>query len=165
MRALPLPLVVVLVASGCGDSTPAQQPPTDVRKCGELEGVEPVEPVVVGEFPLPAFWEEVGSCPIIDPVPCTSPIAEYSSLCGSECTPQVAAGSDGDAWLVGCAWTHRGLPCGGPDYNEDHCVIDPLDGRAYWIHVDECDPVFLPMWLCWSPCDGDREEEPAEWCP
>jgi hypothetical protein len=162
MRALPLLLVLLVALSGCGDSTTAPERPETVRKCGELEGVQPVEPSIIGQFPIPSGPDEVGGCPIIQPVPCTKPIAEYVSLCG-ECAPQVAAGSEGDAWLVGCAW--RSGFCGGLDYSEDFCVVDPQDGQTYWIHVTECSPAFLPMAACWSPCEGEREEEPAEWCP
>ena len=163
MRALFL-LVLGVFLSGCGESPSATQRPEVVRQCGELEGVEPVDPVIVGEYPI--FLGEGGmdSCPIITPVPCTKPVAEYVDLCGAECTPKTAAGADGDAWLVGCAWTMRGTPCGGPDYNEDHCVVDPNTDRTYWIHVNECDSVFLPMWLCWSDCGEERIEPPAEWC-
>jgi hypothetical protein len=113
MRALFL-LELGVFLSGCGESPSATQRPEVVRQCGELEGVEPVDPVIVGEYPI--FLGEGGmdSCPIITPVPCTKPVAEYVDLCGAECTPKTAAGADGDAWLVGCAWTMRGTPCGGP---------------------------------------------------
>ena len=65
----------------CSDSTTRNdlpQPPAGpFRSCGELDGVEPVEPVVVGKG---AF-----DCPIFAPVPCTEPKDGYNSFCGEGC--------------------------------------------------------------------------------
>jgi len=147
MRALLLAFAcLALLTLGCNDSGPQGFPPK-VRACGELEGVEPVEPMVVGEDYL--------GCPVFAPVPCTKEVVEYDSLCGDVCSPAVAAKQDGDAWLVGCE-TRPGVGCVG-DYQEDFCGIDPFEGETYWWSVNECDPFFIYFFDCWESCDGGDE--------
>lgn len=165
MRCLFWAVVLLLAAAGCGESE-APGPPELVRKCGELDGVEPVEPVVVGQYPIGLGRDETGSCPMFAPVPCTEPVNEYASLCGTECVPQTAQSSDGDTWLVGCAWAMRGMPCGGLDFELVACGRDPYSNAGYWFEFRECEPAFLPFWYCWPTCnDRDTLNEPQEWCP
>jgi hypothetical protein len=164
MRVLFL-LVLGVFLSGCGESDSAPQRPESVRKCGELDGVEPVEPVVSGAYPID-WGDEALSCPMFAPVPCTEPLIEYSSLCGSECVPQTAEGADGDTWLVGCAWARRGVPTTGFDFHLVQCSHDPYEGREYWLEFFESSAPFLPLAYCWPTCeDGKPLNEPAEWCP
>ena len=100
--------------------------PEQRREWGELDGVQPVEPVVVGEHPL-SFGLE-GSCPIIEPVPCTSPLDDYASLCGPDCWPATATHRNGDEWLIGCEHSLR-VPCADLDYMpKPKCYRDPSDG-------------------------------------
>ena len=150
----------------CGEDASHPQRPEAVRKCGELDGVEPVAPVIVGEYPIELGRDETGSCPMFAPVPCTEPLSEYASLCGTECAPQTAEGTDGDTWLVGCAWALRGFPCVGFDFELVTCSRDPYSNDPYWFVFTECKPVFLPFSFCWPTCDdGETPNEPAEWCP
>lgn len=171
MRALILLSSVWALLAACGDNSGLKQPPEVVRKCGELEGVEPVEVVVIGSYPIDLGLGETGSCPMFAPVPCTRPIREYSALCGEECVPQTGTHPNGDTWLVGCAWTMRGMGCTGPDFHVVQCGLDPHRGEPYWLSFRECQPAFLPASYCWEGCDGAEwlwddpiEVEPAEWC-
>jgi hypothetical protein len=99
--------------------------------------------------------EDYLGCPVFAPVPCTKPVAEYDSLCGTDCTPAIAAKQDGDAWLVGCE-TRPGVGCAG-DYQERFCGIDPFEGETYWWSVNECDPFFIYFFDCWESCNGGGE--------
>jgi hypothetical protein len=137
-----------------------------VRKCGELEGVIPLDPIVLGHYPIELARDETGSCPMFAPVPCTKPLSEYASVCGAECVPQTAEGSDGDTWLVGCARSTRGMGCSGPDFHLVQCSHDPYEGEAFWFEIFECRPPFVPLWFCWPTCDdGETINEPLAWCP
>ena len=165
MPALSL-LALVAFLAGCGASSSTPQRPEIVRQCGELEGVEPVDPVIVGSYPVPTASGGTADCPMFAPVPCTSPKAEYVPLCGEECFPQTAEGADGDTWVVGCAWRMRGIPTSGADWHHVQCSYDPYDGGEYWFEFFESSPVFAPVWQCWVTCDdGEPYNEPAEWCP
>lgn len=160
-------LLVALSATlvACGDNSDPAQPPEVIRKCGGLEGVDPVEPVVVGQYPIELARGEMGSCPMLAPVPCTRPIEDYLTVCGERCLPTTAVNPDGDTWLVGCAVNTRGMPCGGPDFHRVECGRDPYNSNAYWFEFRECQHPFVPFWFCWPPCDGDPYNEPEEWCP
>jgi hypothetical protein len=148
-----MPLAVLVLSwcvlfVGCSDAG-TQGPPKRVRSCGELVGVAPVEPVVLGQ--------DYFGCAVFAPVPCTKPVTEYSSLCGSDCGPAIAAKEDGDAWLVGCETRGPTVGCGGPDYREVICGVDPFENEVYWWAVNECDPFFVYYLDCWESCNEDHE--------
>ena len=156
MRALPFALACLLLLASCGDST-AQQAPRRVRSCGELEDVEPIEPVVIGE--------DVLGCPIFAPVPCTEPRAEYGAICGANCSPATATSADGDEWLLGCAGYPPFAGCGDLEYEPvTKCYVDPFAGNAFWYTFAGCNsPTFVSV-ICWSPCN-ENEEAPPDACP
>ena len=149
MRAFPLLLLLLVTSVSCAnDSGAARQAPEHLRYCGELDGVEPVEPVIVGE-------DAVG-CPVFAPVPCTKSIGEYEQVCGLDCGPYTGTSPEGDSWLVGCARKPGFVGCGGPDLSLDLCGIDPFEGRELWFHITECQWPFAYFWDCWESCDGSR---------
>ncbi|MDH3652898.1 MAG: hypothetical protein OEN21_01390 [Myxococcales bacterium] len=163
MRLAFLVLSFNLLVAGCGSSRNSNQAPKQQRGCGELDGVEPVEPVVVGEHPLSLGLE--GSCPIFEPVPCTSSLDDYASLCGPDCWPATGTHSSGDEWLIGCEYSLR-APCADLDYvPEPKCYQDPFDGDEYWYTYPSC-PIILEALFCWTPCDPERRwPDPPEYCP
>lgn len=145
----------LLVVAGCGDGSPsheAPKAPERLRSCGELEGIDLVEPVVTG----------VGSygCPIFDPVPCTQPRDAYEDLCGDDCSFGTATHSNGDEWAVGCA---PRLLCA--DLDSDPFVLcheDPASGdRLFYDSGGTCFPIYEGLWCSWPPCD---EELPPGAC-
>jgi hypothetical protein len=148
MRALAFLLAGSVALGACGGDAGSTQPPKQLRACGHLEGVESVEPVVVGADFL--------GCPVFAPVPCTKEVAEYDSLCGSDCSPAIGTKADGDAWLLGCETRGPAAGCGGPDFHETYCGIDPFEGVPYWWGLNECDPFFIYFLDCWEPCDESR---------
>jgi hypothetical protein len=80
---------------------------------------------------------------------------------GVRCAPWSATKTDGNSWLLSCAWT---LPvCGGPDYKALECGIDPFRGEQYWFWENECDPIPLYYYDCWTTCDGQREPTEINW--
>jgi hypothetical protein len=148
-------ILFLFVVAGCGDgSSPSQAPrvPEQLRSCGELEGIDLVEPVVTGVG--------VYGCPIFDPVPCTQPRDAYEGLCGDGCNFGTATHSNGDEWAVGCA---PRLPCGGPDSNPFVlCHEDPASGdRLFYGSGGMCPPLYEGLWCSWPPCD---EELPSGAC-
>lgn len=159
---LPLALASLLLLSGCGDSPPAQEEaPKRTRRCGELDGVEPVEPTVLG-------GDEFG-CPIIEPVPCTRPRHEHEWACGSDCKTATAFRSDGDEWVLGCVGGSLNLPDGGADPEPDPpplCLLDPIDGERWVFNID-CDlgNFLFAARLCWPPCNTYTEEALEMFCP
>jgi hypothetical protein len=149
---------LVLLALACGDDSPYwTQAPKDRRSCGELDGVDPVPPVVVGE-------DDFG-CPIFAPVPCTEPWESYHSLCGEGCRPRSAFSDEGDAWLIGCSAFIDVAACNDlepPD--QPLCVLDPFEGKPYWYFFSgSCSYVFIPL-QCWDACDPDDETMPYGEC-
>ncbi|MFW2386912.1 MAG: hypothetical protein ACN4G0_01140 [Polyangiales bacterium] len=122
----------------------------------------PVEPVVVGEHPLSLGLE--GSCPIIEPVPCTSPIDAYDALCGPDCWPATATNENGDEWLIGCEYSLM-APCADLEYvREAKCYIDPYQGERYWYTYPGC-PLVLEALFCFTPCDPEPYwPDPPDFC-
>jgi hypothetical protein len=150
MRVLLLFLASMLAVVGCNDARNEQREPEApalLRKCGELDGVEPVAPLLLGK-------DRVG-CPVFAPVPCTKPLAEYELVCGSDCGPRTATSVDGDAWFVGCTWQGPPDGCSGPDYELVWCSIDPFEGEEFWLTFRECQDPFVYYWDCWTTCDGE----------
>lgn len=90
-----LAFTCLLLLCGCGDTGAEPEAPKQVRLCGDLVGVEPVEPTVIGE-------DEYG-CPVFQPVPCTRPRHEQEWACGPDCRTATAFDSEGDEWVMGCA--------------------------------------------------------------
>jgi len=163
MRALLIAFSCLgLLALGCNDGG-SQGPPAKLRACGELEGVEPVEPVVIGEHPLENGLE--GSCPIFEPVPCTSAIDAYDSLCGPDCWPATATKENGDEWLIGCEYSLM-TPCADLEYvSKPECYRDPFNGDQYWYTYPGC-PSILEALFCWTRCNPDqRWPAPPDYCP
>ena len=163
MRALRLAFSCLgLLSLGCNDTEP-QGFPTNVRACGELDGVAPVEPMVVGEHPQ--LFGLDGSCPIFEPVPCTSELDAYDALCGPDCWPATATHRNGDEWLIGCEY-NLPTPCGQLDYvPQPECYRDPFVGEEFWYTYPSC-PIVLEAIFCWTPCTPDeRWPDPPEYCP
>lgn len=156
-------LTTLLVACG-GDSDTVPRSEV-VRLCGELDGVEPVDPVVVGQYPVERAGGGTGSCPMFAPIPCTRPFADYIAVCGDGCQPTTAVTPDGDTWLVGCNVDLTGVGCSDPDFESVECARDPYEGNPYWFTFRECLHPFLPYSACWRGCDGAPLGESAGWCP
>ncbi|MDH3728738.1 MAG: hypothetical protein OER77_14500 [Myxococcales bacterium] len=166
MRALLLVFSCVsLLTLGCNDSGP-QGAPAKIRACGELDGVEPVERVVIEENPPSLGLEQ--DCPSFEPVPCTSPIDAYDALCGPGCRPATATNENGDEWLIGCEHSLM-TPCPDIDYvPKTECFRDPFNGDEYWYTYPGCSAVLVAI-FCWTSCDPDRIwPAPIDWslyCP
>lgn len=126
MRALPL-VAFLAAVYGCGDSDSGLRVPETVRKCGELEGVEPDEPAILGEDRL--------GCPFFAPVPCARPTEAYALMCGADCWPYTGVAEDGDEWLLGC---RSRVPVGCLDLESAPappvCVLEPYYGRPLWLY-------------------------------
>lgn len=168
MRSLILLLGLMLAA--CGDDTDStQQPdlvqrPGVVRDCGELDGVDPVDPVVVGQSSI-EHRGETRSCPMFAPVPCTRPLWDYRAICGEGCLPQTAVTPGGDTWLTGCVLDTPGMPCNLNDTEPAVvCLRDPYVGNPYWFWFYGCGSPFIEL-ACWSVCDAEAPPDPPEWCP
>lgn len=148
-------LALPIAAAGCGESG-APNAPELVRKCGELDGVEPVDPVVVEE-------DEVG-CPVFAPVPCVRSLESYVSVCAPGCWPDTGVAEDGDEWLLGCRST---VPVACLDLESEPrpraCVLDPDDQSPYGYSSHDCAVAFLRLY-CWQRCDGTGPLNP-ELCP
>ena len=153
----------LLLPCGCGDTGAEPEAPKQVRLCGDLDGVEPVEPTVIGE-------DEYG-CPVFQPVPCTRPRHEQEWACGPDCRTATAFGSDGDEWVMGCAGGSRPLPVGCIDLEPDPpprslCVVDPFEGDEWWFGTNcAVANVFFVYQSCWAPCDAHTDEALAPFCP
>ncbi|MFW2386910.1 MAG: hypothetical protein ACN4G0_01130 [Polyangiales bacterium] len=165
MRALLLVLACFsLLTLGCNDGG-SEGPPARIRACGELDGVEPVEPVVIEEDPPSLGLEQV--CPTFEPIPCTSQIDAYDALCGPGCRPATATNENGDEWLIGCEQSLM-MPCGDLEYvRQTVCFRDPFNGDEYWYTSPGC-PIIFEALLCWTHCDPDRYWPPIDWpiyCP
>ncbi len=160
-RILSVAFASLLLLFGCGDTASTQEEaPKQIRFCGELDGVEPVEPTVTGE-------DEYG-CPIIQPVPCTRPATEHRWACGPDCRPATAFSSDSDEWVIGCVLRSL-LPDGCSDPEPDPpplCITDPFVGNDWWLSID-CRAAngFFALDSCWAPCDAYTEEALAPFCP
>ena len=164
MRLTLLLVSFSLLVAACGSSSNSNQAPKQRRGCGELDGVEAVEPVVVGEHPLSLGLE--GSCPIFEPVPCTSSLEDYASLCGPDCWPATATHSSGDEWLIGCEYSLPS-PCGLLEYeSKPECYWDPFVGEEFWYTYSWC-PGVVEALFCWTPCDPDQTwpTDPPDFCP
>jgi len=142
------------LAPACGDDSPYWiRAPKDRRSCGELDGVDPVAPVVVGK-------DDFG-CPVFAPVPCTEAWESYGSLCGDGCRPESMVAANGDAWLVGCAAVVDG-PDGRVEIEPPPppvCLLDPFEAEKYWLFFGSgCsnDALFSPG-ACWATCDPDDD--------
>ena len=147
MRSLGLLLASALLTVGCndGDAAPLGIPEM-LRSCGELDGVGPVEPVVLGQ--------DAEGCPIFEPVPCTQPRAYYEALCGEGCGAGVARNADGDEWVPGC-WANC-APVAGIDGDEGPffaCHDDPVSGETLWSIVAPCASLYDRMRCTWEPCE------------
>ena len=142
MHPTPSLAIVVVAFVGCGDSAAAPEAPTLVRKCGELDGVVPVEPVTLGEDGL--------GCAVFAPVPCVRSKETYASVCGADCWPETAVTEDGDEWLLGCR--SNVAACLAPDAEPTPrvCLLDPHDGGRFWGSRNAC---FVAA-FCWERCDG-----------
>jgi len=147
MRFLVFVVPCLISLGACGSDAPLERP-TTARDCGELEGVEPVEPVVLGTDSF--------GCPVFAPVPCMKSTEDYRAICGTDCVPATALKANGDAWLVGCKTRGGAVFCGGPDYHEEICGIDPFKNEVYWWSVTECSAVFIYAAECWNSCDGSH---------
>jgi len=146
--------------------------PSDVRRCGEIAGIDPVTPVLNGEYVLA---EPGDGCPMFEPVPCTSSIEEYRSICGEGCRPATAAASNGDTWLVGCSVEvvvegPVGPGLEGPMARE--CLRSPYDDEPFWFATGNnlaapgALPFFAPGVFCWPSCEtGDTMFPREPWCP
>lgn len=161
LRKALLLMASLLVA--CGSDGDPNQAPKRIRACGELEGVTAVEPAVIGEHPLQNGIE--GSCPIFEPVPCTSSREEYASLCGPHCWPATATRQNGDEWLIGCEYSLM-TPCADLDYTpKPRCYVDPYAGERYWHTYPGC-PSVLEALFCFTPCEPQPNwPDPPDFCP
>lgn len=139
-------MLTIALLIGCGDTGSPSAPKTN-RRCGELDGVAQVDPIVVDH-------DELG-CPVFAPVPCSLPIDEYQSVCGPDCRPDTGTKANGDEWLLGCA-TRKG-PIGCLDIEvppiPPDCFVDPHVGDRYWYGLAQCE---IPIYsvFCWERCDG-----------
>ncbi len=140
--------------AGCGGVTDADQAPKQLRSCGELEGVAPVEPVVVAE-------DEWG-CPVFEPVPCTEPLTAYEPVCGPECAPTTGVDANGDAWVIGCDISSD-RPCADVYFDPPtQCFRDPFVRRELWYTSHGCH-VFFGALSCWSTCDPETQTQTQGW--
>lgn len=153
----------LLLPFGCSDTDTETEAPKQVRLCGDLDGVEPIEPTIIRE-------DEYG-CPVFQPVPCTRPRGEQEWACGPNCRTATAFDSDGDEWVMGCAGGSRPLPVGCIDLEPDPplrslCVVDPFE-RNEWRFEINCAfaNVIFVYQSCWAPCDAYTEEALASFCP
>lgn len=116
----------------------------DTLQCGQLEGVEPVEPEVIG----------VGKygCPIVRPVPCTKPQSQYRDVCGPDCWPATVLETNQEAtpWFAGC---YPGHACPDVDFNTFYCVVDPFVNRTFEFNPDGCQ--YPQQTECSTGCDPD----------
>lgn len=161
MRVLPLALTCVLLFLGCGDAQSAG-PPASIRSCGDLDHLSPYEPVTMGE-------DELG-CPVFEPVPCTKPIEEYESVCGSGCLIATAAATNGDTWVVGCVAVEPvpfGQSCADSP-SPPSCFVVPNSGQALWLIPENgCGTLggAIAQQRCWEPCNSVAEFRIRDVCP
>lgn len=151
-------IAFLLLAVGCNDAGPTSMGrPELIRSCGELVGVEPVEPVVLYEDPY--------GCPTFDPVPCTQPREYYDAVCG-DCWAGSAVNADGDEWVPGCL---ASCVVFGPDGSEGPffiCNRGPESGEMLWSAFGNCASLYERMVCTWPVC-GDDEPlmGPPTGCP
>lgn len=152
MRAATSSLLTLALLIGCGDTGSPTAPKT-IRRCGELDGVAQVDPLVVDE-------DDFG-CPIFAPVPCSLPLDEYRSACGPDCRPDTGTKANGDEWLLGCATTKGPVGCLDIEVPPipPGCFVDPDVGDRYWYGSVQCE---LPIYsvFCWERCDGTGVDVP-----
>lgn len=112
-------------------------------QCGDPLGIEPIEPVVIGE--------DRNGCPAVTPVPCTLPLAHYGDLCGLDCYPATIqeANQEATPWFAGCS--PRGMACLDVDFNSFVCLVDSTVGRTFELDLDGCGRTTAPV--CASECD------------
>ncbi|MDH3656305.1 MAG: hypothetical protein OEN21_18755 [Myxococcales bacterium] len=165
MRLFILSLTLPAILVGCGGDSGSVPQAAVVRLCGELDGVEPVEPVLLGQYPIELINGEIGSCPMFAPVPCTETGAYYKAVCGEGCVARSAVSPEGDTWVVGCSRDDRLRGCSEFDFERVECARDPYDGNPYWFTFRECQHTFFPYSFCWQDCAGDPLGDSAEWCP
>lgn len=159
--AIPPAFASLLLLCSCGDTATETETPLQLRYCGELDGVEPVEPTVTSE-------DEYG-CPVFEPVPCTRPRQEQEWACGSDCRTATAFDSNGDEWVMGCAGGSRPLPAGCIDLEPDLpplCVVDPFAGEQWWFRTNcAAANILFVSQSCWAPCDAQTQEVLVPFCP
>ena len=157
MPYLCLAFVLVSLVNACGSDAAAPVSlgePALQRRCGQLEGVDSIEPLVRGS--------SSNGCALFDPVPCAEPRDYYDAVCGEGCGVLTAVDEDGDSWALGCVAT-SGCPIGPQDSPDGSgfsipsaCRRNPASGAMLWFISGWCGASNEPMTCDWQPCNDDR---------